>query len=155
MLRFEEILKDHAARVTFKQGKGNSGLYFRAVEVDKSYWMRGFQDEIDGQATGSLWEVEGRGWVARNFETSAKVFKADDWNTVSIVAVGDRLVTELNGQVIIDIIDPECLKEGKVALQLHGGSDMLYEFKDFDILRFNDEQRAMIESKTPQVPDLK
>ncbi len=154
MLRYEEILKDQAARVTFKQVKGNSGLYFRAVEVDKPYWLRGFQDEIDGAATASLWEVEGRGWVARNNETAAKVFKEGDWNTVSIVAVGDHLTTELNGQVIIDIIDPECLKEGKVALQLHGGSDMEYYFKDFDVISFNDEQRAMIESDTPMEPDL-
>jgi len=153
MLRYEEILKDHAARVTFKQVVGNSGLYFRAVEVDKPYWLRGFQDEIDGAATASLWEVEGRGWVARNFETAGKVFKEGDWNTVSIVAVGDHLTTELNGQVIIDLIDPECIKEGKVALQLHGGSDMEYYFKDFDILRFNDEQRAMIESDTAPEPD--
>ncbi|MCL2622324.1 MAG: DUF1080 domain-containing protein [Planctomycetaceae bacterium] len=153
MLRYEEILKDHAARVTFKQISGNSGLYFRAVEVDKPYWLRGFQDEIDGAATGSLWEVEGRGWVARNFETAGKVFKADDWNTVSIVAVGDRLITELNGQTIIDIVDPECIKEGKVALQLHGNSEMEYFFKDFDILRYNDEQRAMIENDTMPEPD--
>ena len=153
MLRYEEILKDHAARVTFKQIVGNSGLYFRAVDVDKPYWLRGFQDEIDGQATASLWEVEGRGWVKQNFETAGKVFKEGDWNTVSIVAVGDHLTTELNGQVIIDLIDPECIKEGKVALQLHGGSDMEYYFKDFDILRFNDEQRAMIENDTPPEPD--
>ena len=153
MLRYDEILKDYAARLTFKQGKGNSGLYFRAVEVDKPYWMRGFQDEIDGQATGSLWEVEGRGWVARNFETAAKVFKEGDWNTVSIVAVGDRLVTELNGQVIIDMIDPECLKEGKTAIQLHGGSDMEYYYKDFEVLPLTEEQVAMIQSETPMEPD--
>ena len=155
MLKYEEILKDHAARVTFKQINGNSGLYFRAVEVDKPYWLRGFQDEIDGQATASLWEVEGRGWVARNFETAGRVFKVGDWNTVSIVAVGDRLITELNGQIIIDIVDPECLKEGKVALQLHGGSDMEYFFKDFDILRYDDEQRAMIENDKMPEPEMK
>jgi hypothetical protein len=149
MLRYEEILKDFAARVTFKQVSGNSGLYFRAVEVDKPYWMRGFQDEIDRAATGSLWEVEGRGWVARNNEVAEKVFKEGYWNTVSIVAVGDRLITELNGQIIVDIVDPDCLKEGKVALQLHGGSDMEYYFKDFDILKYNDELRGLIESDMP------
>ncbi|MCL2117888.1 MAG: DUF1080 domain-containing protein [Planctomycetaceae bacterium] len=153
MLKYEEILKDHAARVTFKQVNGNSGLYFRAVEVDKPYWLRGFQDEIDRAATASLWEVEGRGWVARNNELAEKVFKEGDWNTVSIVAVGDRLITELNGQIIIDIVDPECLKEGKVALQLHGGSDMEYYFKDFDILVYDDEQRAMIENDEMPEPD--
>ena len=152
MLRYDEILKDYAARVTFKQGVGNSGLYFRAILVDKPYWMRGFQNEIDGQATGSLWEVEGRGWVARNFETAAKAFKKDAWNTISIVAVGDRLVTELNGQIIIDVVDPECLKEGKTAIQLHGNSDMEYYYKDFEIMPFSEEQRAMIESQTPIMP---
>ena len=153
MLKYEEILKDHAARVTFKQINGNSGLYFRAIDVDKPYWLRGFQDEIDRAATASLWEVEGRGWVAQNNALAGKVFKEGDWNTVSIVAVGDHLTTELNGQIIIDIIDPECIKEGKVALQLHGGSDMEYYFKDFDILRFDDEQRAMLENDMMPVPD--
>ncbi|MCL2346681.1 MAG: DUF1080 domain-containing protein [Planctomycetaceae bacterium] len=154
MLKCETIYPDLAARVTFKQVNGNSGLYFRAVEVEKPYWLRGFQDEIDRDATASLWEVEGRGWVAKNNEAAKTVFKEGDWNTVSIVAVGDRLVTNLNGLNIVDIIDPECLKEGKVALQLHGGSDMEYYFKDFDVLVISPEQRAMIEQKEcPATPD--
>jgi len=151
MVKTMEPYKDFAARVTFKQIVGNSGLYFRAVEVDKPHWLGGFQDEIDDKATGSLWEVgyrddkRGRGWVKQNFETADKVFKRGDWNEICIVAIGDRLVTILNGQEIVNIIDPECLKEGKFALQLHSGENTEYYFKDFEVLPVCAEQRALIE----------
>ncbi|MDR3109364.1 MAG: DUF1080 domain-containing protein [Planctomycetaceae bacterium] len=128
--------KDFAVKVDFKEVAGNSGLYFRASAVDKPYWLKGFQCEIapDGKVCAGLWEVEGRGWVKRNDEVAQKVFKGKDWNTISTVAIGDRLVTHLNGQTIVDIIDPKCAKEGSTGLQLHGGGNQGCLFREYWIM---------------------
>lgn len=135
MILSKESYKDFAVKVSFKKIAGNSGLYFRAAEVDKPYWLKGFQCEIEaGGVCSGLWEVEGRGWVAKNEEVAAKVYKVEDWNDVGTVAVGDHLVTWLNGQKIVDIVDPDCAKEGKTGLQLHGGGNQGYLFREYHIM---------------------
>ena len=150
MVLSKEVFNDFAVRVTFKKGKGNSGMYFRAHEIDAPHWVCGFQCEIEGNhAAGGLWEVggrpsKGRGWVFLPSEENAKNNKAHDWNDISTVAVGDRIVTSLNGALVVDKVDPDCLKNGKTALQLHGGSDMEYWFKNYDIMPLNKEMVNLI-----------
>lgn len=151
MIKTEIVYRDFAARIKFKQLGGNSGHYFRAVEINKPHWLAGFQNEIDAKATGSLWEVgepnvvDRGGWILKNFETAEKVFKQGEWNELTVIAVGDRIVTVLNGQEIANILDPECLKLGKLALQLHGHSDTEYYFKDWEVLVITKAQRDLIE----------
>jgi len=150
MLLSEDVFDNFAARVSFKRGKGNSGMYFRAHEIDAPHWLCGFQCEIEGNhTTGYLWEVgggpsKGRGWVLKPNEENAKNLKPTEWNDVCAVAVGDRIVTNLNGTQVVDFIDPDCLKNGKTALQLHGGSDMEYWFKNYEIMPLNKEMVDLI-----------
>jgi hypothetical protein len=62
-----------------------------------------------------------------------KAMKIDDWNEVVIVAKGNNVKHYLNGVQLIDFTDNDpqlALKEGLVALQLHGGKPMWVEFKD-------------------------
>jgi len=149
MVISKEVYDDFAVRISFKQGKGNSGLYFRAHEIDAPHWTCGFQCEIDDFATGYLWEVgggpsKGRGWVAPPDKENAKILKQDEWNDISTVAIDDRIVTNLNGWQVVEIVDPDCLKNGKTALQLHGGSDMEYWFKNYEIMPLNKEMVKLI-----------
>jgi len=154
MVLSKEVFDNFAVRISFKYGKGNSGLYFRAHEIDASHWVCGFQCEIEGKVganhvTCGLWEVgggpsKGRGWVFTPMEENSKNFKNGDWNDVSTVAVGDRIVTNLNGTQVVDIVDPDCLKNGKTALQLHGGSDMEYWFKNYEIMPLSKEMVELI-----------
>jgi len=150
MLLSKEVFDNFAVRVSFKCGKGNSGMYFRAHEIDKPHWLCGFQCEIaEDHATAGLWEVgggssKGRGWVFKPTAENAKNFKRTDWNDISTVAIGDRIVTNLNGAQVVDKIDPDCLKDGKTALQLHGGSDMEYWFKNWEIMPLNEELVKLI-----------
>jgi len=146
MVLSKEVFVDYAVRVTFIQGKDNSGMYFRSHDIDASYWLGGLQCEIDGFATGGLWAVDGgpvtgRGfdWVFLPPEENIKNFNQNDWNTVCAVAIGDRLVTNLNGVQVADVIDPGCLKNGKTGLQLHGGSDVEYWYKDYEIMPLDKE----------------
>lgn len=128
-----------AARVTWRINGGNSALYFRAAEEDVPWTLKGFQNEIAGnEKDGALWHTrgktsKGRGWVAKNDELGKKARRAQGWNTVSTIAVGDRIVNRLNGFEMFDIVDPLCEKTGKLGLQLHGSSSTTMWFKDFEV----------------------
>ncbi len=154
MVLSKEVYENFAARVTFKIIQGNSGMYFRAEEIDKPHWTCGFQAEIDASnVCGGLWEVgggssKGRGWFFKPGEENAKNFKNDEWNTLTAVAVGDRVVTNLNGTQVVDVVDPLCMKKGKTGLQLHGGSNMDYWFKDYEIMPLNKEMVDLIQRTT-------
>jgi hypothetical protein len=140
-----ESYKDFAVKVSFKMLSGNSGLYFRASEVNKPYWLKGFQCEIaTDSATAGLWEVEGRGWVALNRKLVNEKFKKGNWNDLGTVAVGDRIATFLNGWEVVDIVDPKCAKEGKTALQLHGGGNQGCLFRDYYIMPLNEKAVELI-----------
>lgn len=142
---------DFIARVTYQLFGGNSALYFRAEEVNTTWLLKGFQNEIAGNAKDSaLWhtagdKTPGRGWVAQNDEFIAKVRNAKGWNTTCTVAYGDRIISLLNTQRTVDIIDPLCEKSGKVALQLHGSADVEMWFKDFEILEITPEMKKLID----------
>ena len=44
------------------------------------------------------------------------------------------ITISLNGTKVTELLnDPQCLKEGHIALQLHGGQDMRVQFKDLAI----------------------
>jgi hypothetical protein len=133
------------ARVTYKLNGGNSALYFRAAEEDIPWVLKGFQNEIAGNDKDSaLWHTQGkttkgRGWVAKNDELVAKVRDAKGgWNTVSTIAVGDRIVNRINGYETFDIVDPLCEKTGKLGLQLHGGADNEMRFKKWEVMPIED-----------------
>ncbi|MDR2169090.1 MAG: DUF1080 domain-containing protein [Planctomycetaceae bacterium] len=139
--------KNFVVKVSFKIISGNSGLYFRAAEVDKPHWMKGFQCEIASGKSGDtagLWEVDGRGWVKRNMELTRKLIKVGDWNEVGTVAIDDRLVTFLNGQIVVDVLDPKSPKEGKTGLQLHGGGSQGCLFREYYIMPLDDKAVELI-----------
>ena len=151
MVLTRKTYNNFAAKVSFKMEKGNSGLYFRASDVDKPYWLKGFQCEIaeEANANANFWEVEGRGWVQRTPETEAtatKATKQGDWNHIGTVAINDHLVSFLNGWMVMNIIDPEPRhgKVGKIGLQLHGGGNQGCLFNDFYIMPLSDEMVSLI-----------
>ena len=131
---------DFMARVTYKLKGGNSALYFRAAEEDVPWVLKGFQNEIAGNEKDSaLWHTrgkvsKGRGWVAKNDELVAKVRSTNGWNTVSTIAVGDRIVNRINGFETFDIVDPLCEKTGKLGLQLHGGCENEVRFMKWEAM---------------------
>ncbi|MDX9868068.1 MAG: DUF1080 domain-containing protein [Kiritimatiellia bacterium] len=142
---------DFIVRVSYQLFGGNSALYFRAEEVNTPWLLKGFQNEIAGNAKDSaLWhtagdKTKGRGWVAQDDEFIAQVRNPQGWNTTCTVAYGDRILSILNGQRTVDILDPLCEKSGKVALQLHGGANGKMWFKDFEILEITPAMRALID----------
>ena len=56
------------------------------------------------------------------------------WTDLLVTAIGDNITVSLNGTRVTELLnDGKCLKEGHIALQLHGGQDMRVQFKDLAI----------------------
>ncbi|MGL6196497.1 MAG: 3-keto-disaccharide hydrolase [Thermoguttaceae bacterium] len=143
-----EDYKNCVIKVSFNQTKGNSGLYFGATPNDKAHWVDGFQGEIDDLATGGIWYVTGGRWIVEPpRDEIEKVFKRNDWNDFSTTVINGHIVTNLNGKEIANAkIEPELINKGKVGIQLHGGSDMEYMFKDFCVYAIPDEFVSLVET---------
>lgn len=70
-------------------------------------------------------------------EEFTKLMKIDDWNDVVIIAEGNRIRHYLNGRLILDFTDNApalALREGVLALQLHGGAPMWVEYRNIRLL---------------------
>lgn len=129
---------DFAVRLKFKANEGNSGLYFR-VEKGGSAGVQGFQAEIDPQKdVGGLYETGGRQWVVQpTAEQVKKYFKPGEWNEMAVVALGDRVVVQVNGHTTAELKNDPGRQRGYISLQLHGGQDMDAQFKDIEILKLD------------------
>jgi hypothetical protein len=131
----DKVFADFTARLKFKVLKGNSGFYFR-IEEKGSSGVSGFQAEIEpGWSTGGLYETNGRAWVVQpKPEVVKKAFKPTDWNEMVVSAHGGDITVTLNGVKTAELKnDPGKWRKGHLALQLHGGNDMLVMFKDIEI----------------------
>ena len=126
---------DLAVRLRYKANQGNSGLYFRS-EKGGGAGVLGFQAEIDDAGgAGGLYETGGRAWVAQPTpEQVESWYKPGQWNQMSVVALGRRVVVHVNGNKSAELLDDPGRIEGHIALQLHGGQDMDVKFADVEIL---------------------
>lgn len=133
ILLYEKPVKDFSAHLMFKISGGNSGFYFRAERIEGQPLVKGMQAEIDAiEDVAGIWETAGRGWVFKpdaSLHATAK-FVPGAWSRLDVVAIGSHYTVKLNGKTITDVDDPKGRTEGRVALQLHGGMDMVVEFKD-------------------------
>lgn len=135
LLVTDKSYKDFELRIKYLAIKGNSGLYFRAKEVGGAYGVEGFQAEIDPLANaGGLYETSGRNWVVQPDSNEVKKwYKPGEWNTMTVYAKGKTVIVHVNGQKTAELHNDPGRTEGYIALQLHGGQDMLVSFKDIEI----------------------
>jgi hypothetical protein len=98
--------------------------------------VSGFQSEIDPEKDeGGLYETNGRAWVTKPTpEEVAKFFKRQDWNRMTVYALGRRIATDVNGHRVSELHDDPGRTEGKAALQLHANQDVEVFFKDIELL---------------------
>jgi len=145
-LRTEKTYTDFELSYEFKfdHRKGNSGLMFRAEQKpsdDGNGRVFGYQcegDNTDRSWSAGIFDEARRGWlsptkgktaeevaVAKKFsEQGRRLFKWDDWNTITIRCVGNHITTHLNGELRSDFTDTDAendTREGFFGLQVHGG----------------------------------
>lgn len=130
-----EEFKNFELTLEFKQGAdGNSGVFFRSsIEGTK---IAGWQVEVapPGHSTGGIYESYGRGWLIKPDPEKDKALKYEDWNTMKIRVVDDKVTTWLNGQEMITLTD-ETIGGGSgcIALQIHSGGGIKVYWRNIKI----------------------
>ena len=104
--------------------------------MDHAVGVNGFQVEIDTTyETGGLYETGGRAWVVQHpVDKKTRWYKKGEWNDLTVSAHGRHTVVRMNGRKSAELTDDPGRTEGRFALQLHGGQDMLVDFKDIEQL---------------------
>ncbi|MEM7602672.1 MAG: DUF1080 domain-containing protein [Verrucomicrobiota bacterium] len=149
-------LKDFELRATVRVvGDNNSGIQYRSRKLPGfgEWAITGYQCDIHPaiQHTGMTYEEKGRGifglngtnvlldqegerWKTAEFEP----VKADtsEWNEFTVIARGNHLIHQVNGQTTSELIDHHeegRSLEGLVAIQLHRGNPNQVEIKEIKI----------------------
>ncbi|MGB1925652.1 MAG: family 16 glycoside hydrolase, partial [Rubripirellula sp.] len=64
-----------------------------------------------------------------------QILDGGQWNELTIIAVGNRQIHQINGVTCMDLTDnhPDAKRKGILALQLHAGAPMTVEFKNLEL----------------------
>jgi hypothetical protein len=130
-----EKFKDFELSVDFLQeAEGNSGVFIRSsIEGTK---ITGWQAEVapPGKSTGGIYESYGRGWLIKPDPALDKHLKMGEWNTMKIMAKGNKVITWLNGVEMISIEDEKIgAAMGQIALQIHDGGGIKVRWKNIKV----------------------
>jgi len=135
-LATREYYNDFELTVDFKQdADGNSGVFFRSY-IEEGTKISGWQCEVapPNLHTGGIYESYGRGWLIKPSPENESALKMGEWNTMRIVANGDRVTTWLNGVEMIDLQDEKIGKgQGRIALQIHDGGGIKVSWKNLKL----------------------
>ena len=159
--------------------RANSGVQYRSqiIKGDK-HRLSGYQADIDksGKYIGITYsERTGRGILCqrgnrttirgakeRQVEKIAdpaellKSIDLDGWNEMEVSAIGNHLITKINGKVTSEVIDEDksaFVDQGLIGFQLHVGPPMKIEFKDVKLKRIAVSQTEPSESKSSQTKE--
>ncbi|MDF1863020.1 MAG: DUF1080 domain-containing protein [Verrucomicrobiales bacterium] len=149
----------------------NSGVQYRSEPVDDAgVVLKGYQADLHPKPEyfGMMYgeKLGKRGIIATRHQRveyakdeSKKVvaeaapsttLTSTEWNTLRIVAVGNRLVHLVNNVVTVDITDnhPLALASGKLGLQLHAGPPMKVEFRNlqYRALTGDDAKKTLMDA---------
>lgn len=130
----------------------NSGVQYRSRLVDPDgFALAGYQADLHPKQEyfGMMYgEKTGRGIIAQRGQRvvvspdgkskvvgqvgNDEVFVDNQWNDLRIVAVGNRMIHQVNGITTVDLTDnhPDAFLQGKLGLQLHQGPAMKVEFRN-------------------------
>ena len=117
------------------EGAGNSGVQVRS-HIDAKDLMTGYQFDLDRSrpSSGRLYD-EARRKLLQDVPLRPEArgaLKVDEWNTMKMECIGDRLRSWVNGVPIVDHRDAMDL-DGLLALQVHSGKDTKIRFRSVRI----------------------
>jgi putative membrane-bound dehydrogenase-like protein len=113
---------------------GNSGVQFRSQPAEHGE-ARGYQADIGPGWWGKLYEELGRALL---WDKSGEQYvRKGEWNDYKIRASGSRIQTWINGNLCVDLDDPEGARRGVFALQLHSGGPTEVRFRNLKLKVLN------------------
>ena len=160
----EGKLQNFVLKVQFRIQNGNSGIQYRAREVEK-WVIAGYQAEVANNPgrVGFLYDEKSRGRMVNVGDImlvtkegkkevlgpiadqkaliEAGYYKEKDWNEYTIVGRGNHVMHYLNGFQTVEMIDEDPkgrALEGLLALQIHAGPPMVVEFKNIRVKHLPD-----------------
>jgi acetyl esterase/lipase len=133
-LATEREYGDFMLKLTFRlaDGQGNSGVQFRSDRLPP-HEMIGYQADIGRNYWGCLYDESRRKRVlVQASEAALKELRETRWNQYELRAMGPKIRLALNGKMSVDYTetDASIKRDGKIAVQIHGGGPMQVEFRD-------------------------
>ena len=112
----------------------NSGIQYRSHYKRNFLW--GYQADVDSLPRG--WrgiydETPGRRWINRGDAEKAETLYKPEWNQYRVECIGDRTRFFMNGELIVDHLDPMEI-DGHIALQHHGEKGRVVRFRNIRIM---------------------
>ena len=139
----------------------NSGVQYRSKLFNRTdFTVKGYQADLHPNPDyfGMLF---GRGKIATRWQRvevaadgTSKVLGevgdrnqelvSSEWNELTIIAVGNRLIHQINGINTVDVTDnhPAAKQKGILAIQLHVGAPMTIELKDIRLRHLKGAEAA-------------
>jgi hypothetical protein len=129
-------------KILLRDGVGNSGIQIRSEVFDQEkFRVKGPQVDVGAGYFGSLYG-EGVGGMMKASGDKVKVAKLKEANDYHIIAKGNHITIQMNGETIVDADFPTTPNkkpmnaEGIIAMQIHAGfPKMRVEFSD---IKFTD-----------------
>lgn len=120
------------------EGFINGGVQFWSQRIEQPpNEMSGFQADIGAGWSGSLYDESRRNrmLVTADPPLISRIEKPGDWNHYEIVAIWPQIVLSLNGRRTAVWVerDDSIAREGKLALQIHGGCKAEISFRNISI----------------------
>lgn len=84
----------------------------------------------------NAWQAVDTLGVLGNLDSLKSKIKTEDWNTIKIVAKGNRLQHYVNGVLMADVTDNDVINgksEGLIGVQVHVGPPMKVEYRNIRI----------------------
>ncbi|MHC1768235.1 MAG: DUF1080 domain-containing protein [Verrucomicrobiia bacterium] len=120
------------------EGFVNGGVQVRSQRTQNPpNEMIGYQCDMGEGFWGALYDESRRNKIlqAPAAEAVAKALKKTDWNQYEIRCEGKRIRTWLNGEPMVDYVEPDdsIPQHGLIGLQIHGGAKAEASFKEITI----------------------
>lgn len=122
----------------------NSGIYFHTEYQDEGWPSKGYEVQVnntqqDWRRTGSLYAID---------DVREAPAGDNEWFTEEIIVRGNRIITKVNGETLVDYVEPEnaerpegmagrFLSSGTFALQAHDPDSKVY-FRNIQVRPLED-----------------
>lgn len=143
----KEKFSDFELKLEVKlRGQGdNAGVQFRTARIPNNTEVSGYQCDVgrawNRNVWGCLYDESRRNKMLAdaNDENLKKWVKQDDWNELTIKAVGNRIELGLNGNPTVTYIeeDTKIAKDGVIGLQIHSGPPTEALYRNIRIKRLS------------------